>query len=286
MKACPPSAWRMWLAGIRPRTLTIAVAPLLPAIGLAAQQGAPVAPLVVLAALIAAVLIQAGTNLWNDAADGQADAIGRQGPPRLTALGWASAPTVRRAAALCFAAASGCGLYLGWVGGWPIIALGLASLLAGWGYSCGRHPISHTPFGELVVVAFFGIGAVGGLSWLLSGVLESKAIVLGLAIGLPAAAVLHVNNTRDIECDCLAGRRTLAILLGRRRAGLAYMAMVGVPLTLLPFVASGWIALLAAPEAIRLSHRFVTEARFDALLGETARYQMLLAGLAALGMVL
>lgn len=282
----PPSGWRMWLAGARPRTLTIAVVPVLLATALAVQQGAPIAPLVVVLALVASVLIQAGTNLWNDVADGAADGAGRQGPPRLTAMGWASPQAVRRAALICFAMASACGLYLGWVGGWPIIALGLAALLAGWAYSCGAWPISHTPLGELFVVAFFGIGAVGGMVWLLVGQIGLRALVLGLAIGLAAAAVLHVNNTRDIVSDGLAGRRTLAIALGRHRAGFAYAAMVGAPLLLLPLVPGGWLALLAAPEAIRLIHRFATGRRFNPLLGETARYQVLLALLAALGMVL
>lgn len=280
----------MWLAGARPRTLTIAVAPVLPATALAAQDGRPISPLVVFAALAAAVLIQAGTNFWNDVADGirGGDGAGRQGPPRLTAMGWASPQAVRHAARMCFALASCCGLYLGWVGGWPIIALGIASLLAGWAYSCGRLPISHTPLGELFVVAFFGIGAVGGVAWLLTGRVGPQAVLLGLAIGLAAAAVLHVNNTRDIESDSRAGRRTLAIVLGPRGAGFAYAAMLVAPLVLLPLLPGGWLALVAAPEALRLIYAFATRPagpRFNALLGETARYQLLLAGLAAVGMV-
>lgn len=286
-----PTSFRLWLAGIRPRTLTIAVAPLPPAVALAARDGGHVAVPVVVVAVVAAVAIQAGTNLWNDMADGVAggDRAGRQGPPRLIAMGWASPARVRRAALACFAIATLCGLYLATIGGWPIVALGLASLLAGWAYSCGPQPLSHIPLGELFVVAFFGIGAVAGMVWLLAGRVGPDALLLGAALGLPAAAVLHVNNTRDMVDDRAAGRRTLAIRLGRGGATWAYGAMMLAPFALLPPVAGAWPGLLAAPEAVRLVYAFATNppgSRFNALLGATARCQLAMALLAAAGMVL
>lgn len=286
-----PTGFRLWLIGVRPRTLTIAVAPLPPAIALAAHDGRPISPAVVVAALLAALAIQAGTNLWNDHSDGVAggDRDDRLGPPRLTAMGWASPAAVRKAALLCFAVACLCGLYLASVGGWPILALGVTAMLAGWAYSGGPWPISYTALGEVFVVAFFGIGAVAGMVWLLAGRVGVDTLLLGIAIGLPAAAVLHVNNTRDRVADQCAGRRTLAIRLGLRGAVWAYAAMMLLPFPILLSVPGAWPGLLAAPEAVRLVHAFATcrpGAGFNALLAATARCQLLMAVLAAVGLML
>ncbi|OJX72165.1 MAG: 1,4-dihydroxy-2-naphthoate octaprenyltransferase [Magnetospirillum sp. 64-120] len=282
------------MLAMRPRTLTIAVAPVIAGAGWAWAEFAAIRPLPLLVALLAALLIQAGTNLWNDLGDSLrgGDQPMRQGPPRVTALGWASPERVRRAALCCFALAGLGGLYLGYVGGWPILALGAASLVAGWGYSGGPRPIAYTPLGEVFVVAFFGIGAVCGIVWLMADMVSWRSVVLGIAIGLPAAGVLMANNYRDLEHDRMVGRRTLAIRLGTESSKLAYAVFVlaPFPLLLVPAMPGGaWLTLLAAPWALKLLLAFATTPRgpaFNALLAGTARYQLLLAVLLGVGVSL
>ncbi len=283
----PPTGWRLWLAAIRPKTLSIAVAPVVAATAVAWAEARRFDAWVLLATLLGAVAIQAGTNLWNDVADAQrgGDQPLRQGPPRVTALGWASAERVRLAAAVAFAVAALAGLFLAWHGGWPIIALGTASLAAGWAYSGGPRPIAYTALGEVFVVAFFGIGAVMGTVWLQAGTAAPEAISLGVAIGLPAAAVLMANNYRDMAADRLAGRRTLAIRLGVDGSRAAYAAMMLAPFPIV-LTDGGWLALLAAPEAVRLILAFATRERgpaFNLILAQTARFQLLLAVLVGVG---
>lgn len=287
----PPTGWRLWLAAMRPRTLTIAVAPVLAGAGWAWAEFHVLRPLPLLVALLAALLIQAGTNLWNDLGDylRGGDQPMRQGPPRVTALGWTTPERVRWAAQACFALAALAGLYLGWLGGWPIVALGAASLLAGWAYSGGPRPIAYTALGEVFVIAFFGLGAVAGTVWLMADGLSMRTLLVGAAIGLPAAGVLMANNYRDMEHDRLVGRRTLAIRLGFDGSKLAYAAFVLLPfpLLLIPVMPVGtWITVLAAPWAVRLLLAFAATPRgpaFNALLAGTARYQLVLAALLAAG---
>ena len=287
----PPTGWRLWLLAMRPRTLTIAVAPVLAGAGWAWAEFAALRPLPLLVALLAALAIQAGTNLWNDLGDSLrgGDQPLRQGPPRVTALGWAGPERVRRAALCCFALAALGGVYLGAVGGWPILALGAASLLAGWAYSGGPRPIAYTALGEVFVVLFFGIGAVAGTVWLMADAVSWRTVLLGIAIGLPAAGVLMANNYRDLEHDRMVGRRTLAIRLGNDASKLAYAAFVLLPFPVLlsPLMPVGaWACLLAAPWAVRLLLAFAATPRgpaFNQLLAGTARYQLALAALLAVG---
>lgn len=285
-----PTGWRLWLAAIRPRTMVLAVSPVMAGMALAwGGYGAFDAP-VLAATLAAAVAIQAGTNLWNDVADALrgGDPPLRLGPPRVTAQGWASPAQVRKFALFSFGLAVLCGLYLGWRGGWPIVALGAASLVAGWAYSAGPRPISHTALGEAFVIAFFGIAAVCGTLWLQAGAVDAAALVVGIAFGLPAAAVLMANNYRDVDADTLTGRRTLAIRLGDARSQLAYGTMMAVPFVLLAGLGH-WLVLAAAPEAVRLIHAFRTTPRgpgFNCILAHTARCQLLMAALVALGVLL
>ena len=290
----PPRGWRLWWLAIRPRTLTISVAPVVAGAALAWQDTGELDCRPLLAALLGALAIQAGTNLFNDVGDALrgGDQPMRQGPPRVTALGWASPQRVRHAALVCFAAAAVLGLYLAWLGGLPILALGIASLVAGWAYSGGRHPIAYSPLGEVFVIAFFGIGAVGGTYYLQTNTLTIAVVVSGVALGLVAAAVLLANNYRDMEPDRLAGRRTLAILAGVGTSKLIYAALLATPMALL---ASPWgpeggiLTLVAAPPALFLARRFAGEARgpaFNGILAATARFQLLLAGVLAVGVML
>lgn len=287
-----PAAWQVCWTAIRPHTLPLAAAPVLAGSALAWAEAATPHWGAAGAALATALLIQIGTNLHNDAADYENgnDRADRIGPLRVTAAGWATPLQVRRAAAMVFLLALLLGCYLVAVGGWPILAIGSASLLAASAYSGGRHPISHTPFGELFVWIFFGLLAVGGSYYLQAGRISAVAWLTGAATGLPAAAVLMVNNLRDRITDSRAGRRTLAALLGDRRARQAYAIMLLLPQALLVALAAlgqagACLAWLTLPDALRLIRRSArTEgAAFNPLLANTARHALFFAILLATG---
>lgn len=292
----PPRGLRLWWLAVRPLTLTIALVPVVVGSVLAWAEAAAVAWLPFAAALLSAVLIQAGTNLHNDAADFErgTDRAGRVGPPRVTAAGWASPGQVRGAARLAFGLAALGGLYLVRIGGWPILAVGLASIAAGYAYSGGPRPISHTPLGELFVLVFFGLVAVAGSHYLQSGRLAPSALVAGAAVGALAAAVLMVNNYRDLESDTAAGRRTLAALLGRERARVVYDGLLLLPFALLawlwwllPARPGVFLAGLALPYCVRLARlmvRIPPGPGLNALLAGTARAQVLFGLLLSIGL--
>lgn len=290
-----PTGWRIWAAAARPRTLPLAAAPVLAGTALAWAEGAPLLWGPALAALLAALLIQIGTNLHNDAADHERgnDRADRVGPLRVTAAGWVSARAVHFAARAVFALALLLGLYLVAVGGWFILAIGCTSLLAALAYSGGRYPISHTPLGELFVWVFFGLLAVAGSYWLQAGSVSSAAWLVGAALGLPAAAVLLVNNLRDRETDLRAGRRTLAAVLGDGGARRAYAVLMLLPFAGLPVLAQSgrqgaWLALLALPLCLALVRRLLSGAIGAALnrqLAQTAQAALAFALLLALGVL-
>ena len=239
-----------WLAAIRPRTLGLSVSPVLLGTALAFAETGRVHAGVFLATLLAALLIQIGTNPHNDVADflRGTDTPERLGPARATAQGWLSPQAVSRAAILAFALALVAGLFLAWVGGWPIVVLGLVSLAAGAAYSGGPWPLSSLPVGELFVFLFFGVVAVAGSHYLQTGYWSAAALLGGAILGLPAAAVLLVNNFRDRHGDARAGRRTLAILLPAPGSHRAYAVMMLAPFALLPGLAAAH-----APAALGLA---------------------------------
>jgi len=288
----------LWWHAIRPRTLTLATAPVLVGTALAMHQGAGLSWPVFLIALLSAVLIQAGTNLFNDAGDflrGN-DGPERFGPLRVTAAGLATPRQVKRAALVCFLAALAGGVYLVIVGGWPIFGIGVLSLLAGWAYSGGPRPLSHTAFGEVFVMLFFGLVAVAGSHYLQSGQWSAAALIAGGMLGAHAAAVLLVNNVRDLTADTLAGRHTLAAALGVERARRLYVALMLAPYPLLLVLLTVGVAPLAVVPALltglmslRLGRAFLSMTpgpAMNAKLAQTARAQMLLALALTLGLLI
>lgn len=292
----PPSAWRVWWTAIRPRTLSIAATPVMVGTALALAEGAAANWLAMLAALCCALLIQVGTNLHNDAADFErgADRADRIGPLRVTAAGWASPAAVRRAAAISFALALLLGAYLVGIGGWPILLAGIASLIAGWAYSGGPRPISHTPLGEVFVLVFFGLVAVAGSHWLQAGAGSVDAWLAGMVVGMPAAAVLLVNNYRDLEDDLRSGRRTLAALVGRDNSRSVYAALLLLPHAVLPLLALrgmpdallGWLAVPFSIALIRRLRRTQPGPQLNLLLAGTAQAGFALGLLLAIGLLL
>lgn len=284
-----PTPLKAWLLAARPQTLTIAVAPVLIGTALALAESGRFDALTMTIALFAAILIQVGTNLQNDVGDFRrgADGADRLGPPRATSQGWLPAARVARAARLAFELAFVLGAYLVWTGGWPILLIGIVSIAAGMAYTSGRRPIAYTGLGELFVFAFFGLIAVGGSYYLQAASVGWSAPVAGAMIGMLAAAVLAVNNYRDIESDRRAGKHTLAACLGARFARAEYGALVLAPFVLLPVLGAlanlgSAIAfpLLLLPWAVKLVwqiHARPSGAWLNRLLAETALLEFALA---------
>ncbi|MFT3673215.1 1,4-dihydroxy-2-naphthoate octaprenyltransferase [Aestuariivirga sp.] len=229
---------RRWVLAARLKTVGLSLTPVLCGTWIASHGHGVNVALAVCAAL-SALAIQVGTNLWNDAADAErgTDTDERLGPPRMTALGLLDASQVKSAAHLAFATAIIAGLPLVSAGGWPIVAIGLASLLLGYVYSMGPLPLSHTPLGELIVVIFFGVIAVTGTAYVMGADLTKQGIVAGLMMGLPSGGVLLLNNHRDRRTDEAAGRMTLAILADVPGAKIIYGAMLFGSVALLPVLA-------------------------------------------------
>ncbi len=287
---------RHWLAAVRPRTLPVAIAPVIVGTALAWREQGSASVAVLVAAGLAALLIQAGTNLHNDVADferGADDPGKRLGPARATAEGWLTPGAVRAAAVAAFSAAALIGIWLVWRGGWPILLLGIASLSCGWAYSGGPRPIAYSPWGEVFVWLFFGMAAVCGTYYLHAGHVTATALAAGAVFGLPAAAVLVVNNYRDLEHDADAGRRTFAVVHGREPSRVLYAVLMLAPAAAaVAFTAGGdlaWLPVLALlPWAAVLVRRFASlppGPEFNVLLGDTARYELAFAGLYSAGLL-
>ena len=286
-----------WFIASRPRTLSLSMTPVAVGTALAWAAEGKVHWLAVLAALLGSIFIQLGTNLHNDAIDSErgGDGPDRIGPLRATASGLLNGAAVKRGALTCYAIAALMGLYLVFVGGWPILVLGILSILSGWAYTGGPLPIAYTPVGEIFVVAFFGVGAVCGTYWLCIAHLGSAAIEAGVALGLFAGAVLLVNNHRDAEADTRVGRKTLAIMTGARVTAWIYSGMLLLPFALLPLIGQAlprghvWPVLGALPLAFILVFRFMHEPRgraFNGILVKTVQLQILFGLLLCLGLVL
>ncbi len=213
----------------RPRTLPAAVAPVLVGTSLAIRDGT-FHPIAFIAALLGAILIQIGTNLSNDYSDARrgADSDERIGPVRVTAGGLVPPRQVLIATYLTFGAAVLCGAYLIAVAGWALLAVGAASILAGVLYTGGPRPYGYEGLGEVFVFLFFGVVAVTGSYFVQRRGLPWQAFVLAVPVGLLIAAILVVNNARDIDTDRRAGKRTLAVRLGRERTRVLFTVMIAV----------------------------------------------------------
>jgi 1,4-dihydroxy-2-naphthoate octaprenyltransferase len=252
-----PSGVRIWLMAARIRTLPASLAPVLVGTALAGYDHV-FHPLRFLAALVGAIFIQVGTNLSNDYSDARrgADAEDRLGPVRVTAGGLVPPRQVLFATYISFGVAVLAGAYLIAVAGWLLLAIGAASILAGVLYTGGPRPYGYEGLGEVFVFLFFGIVAVVGSFYVQVKHLQWEAFALAVPVGLLAAAILIVNNVRDIDSDRRAGKRTLAVRLGRARtrvmfAIVVYVAYLLAPATWLFGPLSAWLFLpwLTVPPA-------------------------------------
>ncbi len=256
-----------WIGGMRLQTLPLAIAPV--ALGTAAAYVLPHDDagtgwhwLRALACLAVAVLLQIGVNFANDYSDGVrgTDKV-RSGPQRLTASGAAKPRTVLAVALVFFALAAVAGLIIVWrTELWWLIAVGAVAIVAAWFYTGGKRPYGYLGFGELVAFVFFGIVATAGTTFVLAGTVTIESWLAGAAAGFFASAVLMVNNIRDLPQDKLVGKRTLAVLIGDRRARITFSVFVLLPFAILVFFvlfyANAYLvyfALLAALPAVAIT---------------------------------
>lgn len=257
-----PSPVRAWVLAARPKTLPAAAVPVLVGTAVASLDGA-IDVLVFAATLAAALLIQVGTNFANDYSDfvSGADHAGRLGPTRVTQGGLIPPQSVRWATYLAFAAALAIGLYLAWVGGWPIVLIGSVSIVCGFLYTGGPWPFGYHGLGDLFVFVFFGLVAVAGTAYLQSGRWDSLAIGAAVPIGLLSTNILVINNLRDLPTDRAAGKRTLAVRIGDRATRWQYAVLMllayAAPVAIAAWQWSDWHLLpwLSAPLGVMLTRR-------------------------------
>jgi len=264
---------RIWLMAARPRTLPAAVAPVLVGTALAAT-GGTFRPLTFVAATLGALFIQVGTNLSNDYSDARrgADTEDRLGPVRVTAGGLVPPRQVLVATYVAFGLAVLFGAYLIATTGWELLVIGVASILAGVLYTGGPRPYGYEGLGEVFVFLFFGVVAVAGSYFAQTEHWDWVPFALAVPVGLLAAAILVVNNVRDLETDRRAGKRTLAVRMGRARTRTLYLALLAgaFAAAAVPWLAGeldAWVLLcwLALPLAVPLARTVRTRTDGPAL---------------------
>ena len=284
---------REWLAGTRPRTLPAAIVPVLIGSGVAAGFGEFVWWRAALA-LVVALALQIGVNFANDYSDGVRGSDERRvGPVRLVAAGLAPPRQVLAAALGSFAVAGAAGLVLAAVTSWWLLAVGAACIAAAWFYTGGPKPYGYSGLGEVFVFACFGVVAVAGTAYVQMSAFSWLGLVASVPAGLLACALLMVNNLRDIRTDTVAGKRTLAVLLGDARSRTAYVLTL-----ILPFFCAALLAffrpltlvtLLALPLAripIRSVRAGATGPALIKTLGQTGRLQLAFGIALAIGLAI
>lgn len=291
------SPLRLWLVAARPRTLPAAVAPVLVGTALAASEDV-FKPLRFACALIGSVFIQIGTNLANDYSDARrgADTEDRLGPVRVTAGGLMPPRRVLTGTYVAFGVAVAAGAYLIAVAGWELLVVGIASIAAGVLYTGGPKPYGYEGLGELFVFLFFGVVAVVGSYFVQVEELRWEAFALSVPVGLLASAILVVNNVRDVDTDRRAGKRTLAVKLGRDRARTLFAAMIylsfAVPVAVAAAGDLSWWVLLAlaslplAPPLVRTVRTRTDGASLNGALASTGRLLAVYSVLLAAGVLL
>lgn len=296
MTTTATSPLRTWVLAARPRTLAAAFAPVLIGTAMAYADGVLHLPSA-LVALFCAILIQIGTNFANDYFDflKGADTADRLGPLRVTQAGLVTLEMMKQATLIVFTLACLGGAYLIWRGGWPILLIGVLSILSGIMYTAGPHALGYLGLGDLFVLVFFGLAAVGGTYYVQALTVTPEALIAGVAPGLLSVAILVVNNLRDLEDDCKVGKKTLAVRFGRRFAQWQYLFSVVVAslipvLLYLVFNASLFvlIATLVLPAALPACRAVFsrTGAALNPILGTTGKLLLVYSVLFSIGWVL
>ena len=272
---------RKWLAGTRPRTLPAAVVPVLIGSGVAlgyAKFSWWRAGL----ALVVALALQVGVNFANDYSDGiRGSDEQRVGPVRLVAAGLAPPRQVLAAAFGCFVLAGVAGLALAAVTSWWLVAVGAGCIAAAWFYTGGPKPYGYSGLGEVFVFLCFGVVAVAGTAYVQMDALSWLGLAASVPAGLLACALLMVNNLRDIGTDTVAGKRTLAVMLGDARSRQGYVLTLLVPFGIAallaffrPFTLLTALALPLARLPIRSVRAGASGPALIRALGQTGRLQL------------
>ena len=255
------------MLAIRPRTLPAAAAGVIIGSALAWRDGFFRID-AALTCLITALLLQIGSNLANDVFDFErgTDTPERLGPVRVTQAGLLTPSQVKHGMIVAFSLAAIFGLYLVWLGGWPIIVIGIAAILAAIAYTGGPFPLGYYGLGDLFVFIFFGLASVAGTYYIQAGFVSAAAWWMTIPPGLIITAILVVNNLRDLEDDRKAGKRTLAVVLGERLTKTQYLLCITTAYLVLPLAAGmgliPWLALItwaSLPVAIRTTRVVLTQ---------------------------
>ena len=278
-----------WILGARPRTLPAAIAPVAVATALAGSE-ASIFP--ALLALFVALALQIGVNYANDYSDGiRGTDNDRVGPIRLTASGIASPESVKRAAFIAFAFSAVAGLALAAMTSWWLIAVGAAAILAAWGYTGGKNPYGYIGLGELFVFIFFGLVATVGTYFVQVEEITLDSILISIPMGTFSCALLAINNIRDRALDAPAGKKTLAVRLGDRKARYFFAALITLGYIATLLLLNPWtlLILLTAPIALVLVRGVLGDAQGGALipyLAKTGKLQLQFSILLSLALVL
>jgi 1,4-dihydroxy-2-naphthoate polyprenyltransferase len=261
------STWNAWMLAIRPRTLPAATAGVIMGSALAWRDGFFRLD-AALTCLLTALLLQIGSNLANDVFDFErgTDTPDRLGPVRVTQAGLLTPSQVKVGMVVVFGLAAVFGLYLAWLGGWPIIIIGIAAILSAIAYTGGPFPLGYYGLGDLFVFLFFGLAAVAGTYYIQAGFVSAAAWWMTIPPGLIITAILVVNNLRDLESDKKAGKHTLAVILGEQATKTQYLICMIAAYLILPLAAwlgvIPWLSLLAwasLPVAIRTTRVVLTQ---------------------------
>lgn len=292
-----PSPARAWVLAARPKTLFAAVGPVLLGAGLAGADGA-FAPAPFAAALACALLIQIAANFANDYSDyvRGVDTEERTGFTRTAQAGWVRPRQLVAAVAAAFAMATLISVYLVLRGGWPVVAIGVAAMVATVTYTGGPWPFGYHGLGDLFAFVFFGPVAVGGTYYVQALSLPADALLAGAGVGALVTAILVVNNLRDLDTDARAGKRTLAVLLGRRGTKAEYVGLLGLAAAVPPagVVLAAWspgaltalAAFSLAPRAVRTVLDPPAPRALNPVLARTALLSAVYAALFAAGVAL
>ena len=292
----PPSKIQIWFLAARPKTLPAAAAPVV--VGTAVAISEHVFSLwPALAALLGALFIQIGANFANDVFDYKkgADTTERLGPMRVTQAGLLTSRQVLSGMWLTFGLAALAGLYLIWVGGWPILVIGGLSIATGIAYTGGPFPFGYKGLGDLFVFIFFGLVAVCGTYYVQAGAVSATAVWAAVPMGLLVTNILVVNNLRDIDTDRAVGKKTLAVRLGARGVQLEYLLLligsyIVSPLMWLASGSTPWVMLswLSIPLAVSLWRQILREKgrALNVALAGTARLALVYGLLLSVGLMI
>lgn len=291
------SKTRALILTARPKTLSAAVVPVLVATALVASEGHEVTWWISLCALFSAIFIQIGTNFVNDALDFMkgADKETRLGDARAAQSGWFTPRAVLVMAGVFFGVALLLGIPLVVKGGTPILVIGLVSLVMGYAYTGGPFPLAYVGLGDLFVILFFGVIAIGGVYYLQTGDYSASALVAGLQVGHLATVLIAINNLRDLDQDALIGKKTFAVRLGPNLGRFEVLALVLIAFSLnLYWLNKGWILafllpMLVLPLAVHIVLRLLNSQAsraYNSLLARAALVHMLFGVLLSVGFFL